>query len=205
MDPCVVLVISLLLAPMQVVSGAGPATDRWTQISGHVVDAAGHGVAGLMIQAIQDNEQHRGRTHAITKDDGAYRLPVRADDNTYDIVVGSERAGFAFLTHVAAGSENVTLTLRPCGIIRVRARTADGRPAEGFVLRGPVGINGARFLELYGIETDAKGVAELGVPAGVVDVEIARGHAITTIRAKVREGKTVEAKVVVQPEPDSSR
>jgi hypothetical protein len=151
-----------------------------------------------MVQAIHDDQEYAGRSHAVTTGDGAYRLFV-TEHTSYDIVVGSDEVGFAFLTHVDAGSDNATLSLRPGGIIRVHARTSNGKPAEGLSVQGPVGINGARFLELSGTETDADGVAELDVPAGVIDVVIRdeAGHTLKTVQATVREGKTADTIVVL--------
>jgi hypothetical protein len=75
-----------------------------------------------------------------------------------------------------------------------------GEPKAGISLQGPVGLDGAHFLELYGAHTGSDGIAELPVPAGMVEVVLRRsdGHTLAHLREDVTPGLTVETEVVVE-------
>jgi hypothetical protein len=139
----------------------------------------------------------------MTRADGAFDLWVGENKEPYNIVVGSEDA-FAFRTHVAPGTQDLTLQLRPGGVLRVRVRGTDGQLKAGVSVQGPVGIDGAQFLELSGVSTGLDGVAELAVPAGLIDVVLRRssdGRTLAHVQAQVRERGTVDADAVIGGEP----
>jgi hypothetical protein len=151
------------------------------------------------VQGIHDNDQHSGRTHGVTGADGSFQLRTRGEEPV-NVVVGSGKTGFAFQAAIAPGIENLTLRLRPGGTMRVRAHGQHGDPKSGLSVQGPVGIDGARYLELYGARTGSDGCADLPVPAGLIDIVVrgAGGRTLAKVRENVVEGQTSEADVLVE-------
>jgi hypothetical protein len=164
-------------------------------ITGRVVDGAGIGVARLRVQAIHDDAQHTGRALGSTLGDGSFVLYTTGEEPV-NIVVGSGKAGFAFKAAVAPASANLSLQLRPGGIVRLRAHGADGGPRARLSVQGPVGIDGGYYLELHGAWTNADGVALLAVPVGRIDVAVRSGEgrqlAIAGVNVAVGEVSDVD-------------
>jgi hypothetical protein len=92
----------------------------------------------------------------------------------------------------------VTLTLRPGGRVAVRVLGADGRPVKDaypYVQRVdglPVWIPGGSSA------TDANGLVEVGVPAGVVEIEAATRGQTGRGSVAVTAGATVPLEIVLQ-------
>ena len=200
------MLAALTLSGPLVAAVAAETASPLSPITGRVVDAAGHGVAGLMVQAIHDNAKRTGRTLGATSADGSFVLHTRPGPPV-NVVVGSSKSGFAFRPAVSPGSENLLLALSAAGTIRVRARDAEGRSLQGLSLQGPVGINGGRYLELYGSRTAADGVAFLAVPAGDVEVVVrsGEGRTLANVRRAVSPGEVVDVDVVITEAAERQR
>jgi hypothetical protein len=92
----------------------------------------------------------------------------------------------------------VTLALRPGGRVAVRVLGADGRPVKDaypFVQRVdglPVSMPGGSDA------TDANGLAEIGVPAGLVEIEVSTRDRNGRGSVSVAAGATVPLEVVLR-------
>ncbi len=187
---------------------AGPAASpdlrleltRGLVIQGRVVDTAGRPAPGLSIAAVSA-EPPPSRDGTTTREDGSFRLE-RLEDRRYSITTGSSDRGYAFTEGVAAGTKDVTLTLRLGGKVRLSVVDRDGRPIRGaFPLL--VEVNGVpAFLPFYELlPSDGAGLVELDCPAGLVRINVSRGKVVRPVTLEVAAGSVVNARVVLGETP----
>jgi hypothetical protein len=148
-----------------------------TPITGHVVDAAGNGVARVSLQAIHDNEKHTGRAHALTGADGSFRLLATGTEPVNIITAAAGR--YAFKATVPPGTQDLVLRVANGGRLQVKVQTAEGLPVPDLSVQGPTRIDGAHYLEFFGTRTGPDGVASLAVPAGEIQVVVRNGQGRT--------------------------
>jgi hypothetical protein len=174
------------------------ALKRGFEITGRLLDAAGRPMSGLEV-ASRPSDDGPDRVWAnsfgAVLPDGTFRLQGLGPGN-YNLCAGIATVGFAFRAGVAAGTRDVTLSVRPPGQVRIHATLPDGSPAtEGWV---EVKRLGGALIDFpsYGMSrTDAAGVVQLNVPAGTLDIEVGNERHMGTVRVSVAEGGTASAEV----------
>lgn len=161
---------------------------RGVSITGKVVDAAGRGAGNLNVTAAAgEPPQASVSSGAVTLADGSFRIGGLRQE-PYTIAARSDVGTFAVRTSVTPGEENLLLTLRRGGQLRVQVVGPDQKPVE----RANVQL--ARFggapISVAGSQTDAQGAAELMVPAGSLEIRARKDKLEGTATAAVAEGGT---------------
>ncbi len=195
--------------PVTVAAGAEGTTDvrialeRGLSIRGRVVDARGQGVGGLAVFATRDDAARSFSSPSdMTLPDGTFEVRSLAA-GAYALGTRSDLGGFAIRTGVAAGSEDVRLTLRPGGRVAVSVVGPDGAPVAGaFVFVSRVG--GTAISGVSGFaQTDSAGRAEIQVPAGALELRSSRERLEGTATVTVSEGQTAPALIRLAPRPSA--
>jgi hypothetical protein len=174
-------------------------------IRGRVQDVAGRPAPDVQVYAV-DPEGNLARSFggaAPVLPDGSFHLSG-LDARPYTLMCGSASAGFAMRTAVTPGDELVTLTLRPGGRILARVVGPDGAPVKDVYLR-LVSWDGARFRSAPvgdSRPTEAPGVFEATVPAGLVEIAAAWGPKnYGSATASVAAGETTRVDIVLREPP----
>jgi large repetitive protein len=181
--------------PLDVGESSAPdvrlALSRGLNIRGKVVDVRGRGVGGVFVFPISDSGGHGGQGGS-TQPDGTFDI-AGLGEGSYNLSVGSDLLGYGFRAGVQAGQMDVVLTLRPGGKVLLTVRGPDGAPVEGawaMIAR----IGGARAGG-YGARTNGLGVAEMGVPAGALELEVNKEQLKGQLSLNVAEGASVPGEV----------
>jgi hypothetical protein len=150
--------------------------ERGLAIGGRVVDPAGRGLSGVLVQALAVlGAKDRARGGGRTRPDGTFTLEGLSD-GSYTLCAGSEVGGFAVRSGVAPGGKDLTLTARPAGKVLVRVLTAEGAPVPDVWTEVRKVDGNWVSVPVYGNRpTDSNGIAEVPAPAGSVEI-IARGR-----------------------------
>jgi protocatechuate 3,4-dioxygenase beta subunit len=184
-------------------SGGAPeirlALSRGLSISGKAVDLAGRALAGLAVFARGQEAGAPSSGFNQTLADGSFRIDGLSQQ-AHTLTSSTDTGLFAVRSGVAAGAKGVVLTLRPGGRIRLQVIGPDGSPLEG--AWGSVSrVDGVPLPGGNAIaQTDALGIAEIGAPAGFVDVDARKDTLRGRASVSVNPGETVAATVrVVAP------
>jgi large repetitive protein len=181
------------------------ALSRGLSIRGRVVDARGQGLGGLRVGAVTGEvENPRWGGMAISMPDGAYEIQgLTAGDVT--LIASSELGFFALRPGVAAGTSDVTLTLRRGGRVVVSAVGPDGQPVRGAF----ASVRRVSGTVAWGIgammETDARGNTELSVPVGSVELRVTKEGGLEGFATiAVSEGATIPVEVTLSARKETS-
>jgi hypothetical protein len=101
---------------------------------------------------------------------------------------------------VAAGTDDVAVTLRPGGRLELLVRGPGGEPVAGAFPR-VVKVSGATVSVPWlggRSPSDASGRVELGVPAGALEVEVDAQKGKASLRVDVTEGARLSREVVLE-------
>jgi len=155
------------------------ALSRGLSVSGKVVDVGGRGVAGLFVMATpQSADRPSTGGGTMTVADGSF-VVSGLTDRPHSLLARSDLGMYAFRPGVQPGDREVQLTLRPGGRALLQVTGPDGAPVAGawanLVKIGGVNVRG------MGGRTNAQGLAELGLPAGPIELEVSK----ETLRGKV--------------------
>jgi hypothetical protein len=134
--------------------------------------------------------------------DGAFEI-VGLAAGDYNLVAQSDLGMFALRPRVAAGTQDVTLTLRPGGRVIVSVVGEDGAPVKG-ALASVRQVSGIVAIGIGGMPTDARGNAELSVPVGTVEIRAGKeGGLEGTGTVAVPEGATVPLEIRLAPRKEA--
>jgi protocatechuate 3,4-dioxygenase beta subunit len=179
-------------------SGVRFALGHGLAIKGRVVDAAGRGIGGLMVNGVTGEGRSRSGAMGRTLSDGSFEMAGLVDA-PYTLTTLTDGQAFGILLDVSPGGEAVRLVVRPGGRVRVKVSGAGGAPVPGagvIVSR----VQGRTFSGYgYGAQTDSSGQAEFAAPAGEIELT-ARGKDVegkTTVTVPV--GGTAAAEITLGP------
>jgi hypothetical protein len=162
-------------------------------IKGRVVDSNRRPVAGARVSARPAKEDASGWGFAQTLPDGSFEM-FSLQAMPYTLAATTEGGGFAVRSGVSPGDADVVLALRPGGTLQLRVLGADGTPVEG--AHAAVDKIGGVSVPIGHFGTsDARGVLELGVPAGSIEVRASKGKVAGRLLLSVPEGGTVTGEV----------
>jgi hypothetical protein len=173
---------------------------RGLEITGRLIDGAARPAAGVDITGQPAEESPELRPWPAlgsSLPDGTFRFQGLLP-GSYNLCAGSSTLGYAVRAGVAAGTREVTLTLRPGGRVHLLARLPDGSPAAA--ARGSVTrVGNARVLLVDArlVPADDSGRLALSVPAGALEIEVASPDYRGTVRLRVAEGETASAEVTL--------
>ena len=172
--------------------------ERGLGLAGRVVDEAGRPQGEVELAATSSERSYaEGRSLA----DGTFRIEG-LDSASYAVAAGSGTRGFAVRTGITPGTEPVTLVLRPAGKLAIRVLGPDGRPAKGAWPSVHAWSGVAIELPYTGSSpTDAGGVCELSVPAGSLELSVARDGLVGSASATVRPGEIVPLEIRLHEVP----
>jgi hypothetical protein len=141
---------------------------------------------------------------ADTRADGSFRL-VGLADRAYNLFAGTALAGFGVRRGVRPGDEEVVLSLRPGGRVRVSVRGPDGAAVAGAYVH--VSSAGGAAVSPESVSpTDAQGIAEIAAPRGAVEIEAGTlGPAERlqgSVTVAVPEGGSAAAELVLAPKAE---
>jgi hypothetical protein len=173
-------------------------------IEGRVVDAAGRGLSGVLLQALAVlGPKDEARAGGRTRPDGTFTIEGLRP-GSYTLCAGSELAGYALRTGVAPGGKDVTLTVRPAGKVLVRVLAADDSPIpESWTEVTKVNGNPVSVPVFGRGPADANGVTEFATPTGTVEVTARKEKRKGTASVAVGEGATVPVELRLT-EPDDA-
>lgn len=133
-----------------------------------------------------------------TEPDGRFRTAA-LEDTSYALCAGSEGRGWAVLTDVAAGTEDIAMEIQPPGRLVLSIHGPDGRPLAG-VLPTVSASAGARVFMAYPggrSLSDGAGRLELRVPSGPLEIDL-RAHKLRgSIQVQVEPHTTVSRDVAL--------
>ncbi len=188
---------------MDVTAGSAAAAElrielgRGQVLKGRVVDAKGRPAGDLLVTAtsgaVGAPDRHTDGTVALA--DGSFRFD-RLRAVPYMLAAGSRTQGWGMLAGVEPGGEDVTLRLVPGGTVRLAVRGADGAPlsdARAFI----VAVGGLPAAVTSSAATDSSGSAELGTPAGTIEVKVSKEKLTGSVTVTVPSGGTVTAEVTL--------
>jgi protocatechuate 3,4-dioxygenase beta subunit len=184
-----------LNVPVDGLSDVRVEMERGLEIRGRVVDAAGRSAPNLEVTATAASEVYVETVWTLG--DGSFRVGGLGQEPC-TLATGSDLAGWAVRGNVMPGGEPVTLTLRPGGRVAVRAVGDERVPvkdASAYVQRVdglPVSLPGDSGA------TDANGLAEIGTPAGLVEIEASTRDRTGRASVSVAAGATVPLEIVLQ-------
>jgi protocatechuate 3,4-dioxygenase beta subunit len=190
-------------------SGTGDvrlALSRGLSIRGRVVDARGQGLGGMRVGAVTgDLESARWGGAAMSLPDGAFEIGGLSSGD-FNLVAQSDLGFFALRPSVAAGTSDVTLTLRRGGRVAVSVVGPDGAPAAG-AFASVRRVSGVVALGLSSMmRTDARGNTELSVPVGSVEVRVTKEGGLEGLATvAVSEGVTVPVEVTLAAQSKPSK
>ena len=139
-------------------------------IHGRVVDSQGRAMAGMLVIATESDAIAGAPTtggRARTLGDGSFRVEQLAR-KTYNLLTGSELAGYGFRRNVRPGASEVDLALAPGGRVVVFARGEDGEPIDRVNIT-LTAIDGAPIRD-FGTSTRSDGTATLSLPSGNLEL-----------------------------------
>jgi hypothetical protein len=177
------------------------ALSRGLSLAGKVVDAGGRGVAGLFLSATPMSEERPSwGAGAVTVPDGTFVISGLTD-RPHSLLARSELGMYAFRSGVRPGDSDVQLTLRPGGRALVQVTGPDGAPVAG-AWANLVKIAGVHVRGVGG-RTNEGGLADVGLPAGPVELEVVKDDLRGKVTLNVAEGGTASAAVELkQGDPD---
>ena len=176
------------------------ALSRGTSIRGRVVDARGQGVAGLNVVAYSsEGEAPRFGGGTMSLGDGSFEIGGLGNGD-YSLASQSELGLFAMRPGVAAGSQDVTLTLRRGGRALVTVLGPDGAPVHGAFASVRRVSGHVLFAIGGGMPTDARGTTEFNVPVGAVEIRATTKEGLEGVATPgVSEGAMVAAEIRLAP------
>lgn len=173
---------------------------RGSSLRGRVLDAQGRGIGGLDVGAVSGDPGLAGSIgFAATLPDGSFRFPALLA-RPYNLLVGTSGAGFAHRANVTPGDDEIELQLKPGGRVHVEVRGPDGIAVESAYADIAV-VDGAPVVGFAGRNTDAQGVAEMTVPAGLVHVIARKGLQRGEVTVNVEAGGTINAEITLPAAP----
>jgi hypothetical protein len=181
------------------------ALSRGLSIRGRVVDARGQGLGSLRIGAVTgDVENPRWGGMAMSMPDGTFEIAGLAAGD-FTLSASSELGFFALRPGVAAGTADVTLTLRRGGRVVVSALGPDGAPVRG----ASASVRRVSGTVAWGIgammPTDARGNTELNVPVGSVELRVTKEGGLEGFATvAVSEGATIPVEVTLAARKETS-
>ncbi len=144
------------------------------RIKGRVFDRNGRGLTSLRVMAVADSPDISTppvrMSFARTIPDGSFSLDDLAPGR-YNVLVGEESAGFAFLPSVPSGTEGHELVLRPGGKVEVLVVDENGAPIPNAIV-AVAAIEGRKSRGVQG-SADGNGRLVLPVPAGNLTIKAA--------------------------------
>jgi hypothetical protein len=167
---------------------------RGAKLRGRVVDARGQGAAAILVFASGERSPEP-LAHGQTAADGSFEL-AGLGEARYNLLAGSDLAGFAVQGGVGPDAGDIVLTLRPPGRVRITVQDAAGAPVSGVVL--PItGVDGLTVLGIssFFARTDGNGVVELSVPVGRVELTAHDRKGAGSVVVEVRPGELAQAAI----------
>lgn len=157
--------------------GAGGSSDLHLRLSygqkihGRVVGRTGRGLGGVTVSALWAEEGPALTAQIETGKDGIFAL-TGLRMGRYNLFVPVDVAGFAFLPGVEAGSQDVTLELRPGGYVSFRIVGEGGEPIRGAraLITKVAGIPVMGYLSRE--QTDDQGRMTIVLPGGAIDIQV---------------------------------
>lgn len=166
---------------------------RAAQIRGRVV-----GCDGSTCNVTIRSQDGRVASEILYDGDGGYHTGALADES-YNLCAGSEEVGWAVLTSVQAGMDDVTLTIRPPGNVVLSILGPDGKPVAGAfpVVRSVEGGQVGVPYNFYKRASDDAGRLEYLVPAGALEIDLLSQKYKGRITVQVEPGATVTRQVTL--------
>jgi carboxypeptidase family protein len=177
--------------------------EKGLEIKGRVLDATGHGVPGVRVQARAGESEYGG---SPTLPDATFRISGLAA-HPYNLCAGNQLAGYAVRIGVAPGGADVTLTLRPAARVLLLVKGPEGTPlpkAYASVTKVGGAVVDVPFLGGRG-PSDAKGLIEIPTPAGALEIEVRADKYEGTARTSVAEGATATSEVTLTASVDTPK
>jgi hypothetical protein len=170
---------------------------RGLAISGKVLDGRGRGVGGLFVLMTSRAGSNRlPGAPARTLPDGSFSIEG-LEEGEHTLSAGDELSGYAFAAGVAAGTTGVVLRLVPGGRVVATVLMPDGTPGRGLVFVSTVDGIAAGPMVGRGTTND-RGVAELAVPAGRLELKVS-GPGGGSATVTVGSGETVPLEIRLEP------
>lgn len=167
-------------------------------IKGRVVDRSGRGASGVSVNArTVDKGSPGGGGGGRTLPDGSFVIEGLKPQPHNLFASSMEGGGFAFRAGVEPAKEGVELRLAPGGRVLLRVRTAGGAPVEGARVRS-VSLGGVPVMAPFSLSaTGAEGEVELALPAGSVELVVAKDQLSGRVTVQVSAETTVAAEVTL--------
>ncbi len=170
-------------------------------ITGRIYDQRGHLPGSLRVYAAEDTPDPSipatRASFTVSLPDGSFTLE-QLSHTRYNVLAGSELAGFAFEAGVRPGKEDLEMLLRPGGYVEVLVRDRDGEPLTD----APVSLAAVDGRKIRGASgmTDAAGRSSFAVPAGNLHIKSGRsGEVEGMARVFVPPGGRVPVEIIVEP------
>jgi hypothetical protein len=174
------------------------ALPRGLEIAGRVVDAANKPVRSAFVTAEPeepDPPEGPGPNMGFAQSgaDGTFTISGLAAGR-FRLSTSDDAGGFATVTGVTSGARDALLRLAPGGQVRALVFRPEGSPApDAMVLVAK--LNGQSFRPGRSARTDASGVAELGAPAGTVELRAMVDGATGSASVNVTSGATASVEI----------
>lgn len=178
---------------------------RGLALKGKVVDPQGRPAGALRVMATPNAAQPLSHPPevAVALADGTFRFE-RLKAQAYNLASGSKALGWGLVTGVGPGSKDVVLRLEAGGIVKLVVRGPGGAPVSGanasIVTAGGVPV----AIPSFAI-SDPSGSAELGTPAGTVELHVAKDKLAGNVSVAVPAGGTVTAEVTLSEQKGLER
>ncbi|HLA77221.1 MAG TPA: carboxypeptidase-like regulatory domain-containing protein [Vicinamibacteria bacterium] len=192
---------------VQTVAGSAAAGElrlellRGLSLAGKVIDAQGRpaGSVRVMASAGAATAPLDGPADsALALADGSFRFD-RLKAQTYNLVSGSRTLGWGVAAGVEPGGKEVTVRLTPGGTVKLVVRGPGGAPLPG-ARASIVAVGGLPVAVPSFAASDASGSAELGSPAGSVELRVTKDKLAGRVTISVPSGGTVPAEVTLAEE-----
>ena len=172
--------------------------DAARYIEGRVFETTGRAVGGMFVRATPSGpsaSEAVSGAGARTLADGSFQLEGLARQ-PYNLLTGSELAGYAFARNIRPGTRDVDMQLTPGGRVYVVVQTEDGTPAGG-VSVSVTALDGAAARG-FGGTTGPSGVTQFSTPAGSVELTARQGELAGQSVVSVAPGGEVPAEIVLR-------
>lgn len=170
--------------------------DKGLTLEGRVVDPEGRPASGVRVGAAVAVGAGRLPSETMTgTGDGTFRFQGLSDEPHTLLAVTTHGSAFAFQPGVSPRMKDLVLRLQPGGKARVEVVTPEGTPAEGahvYIAK----VEGLRVSsQFFGPSTDARGVTEVSVPAGSVELSAVLDQRFGQAQVTVSAGAVVPARI----------
>jgi hypothetical protein len=177
--------------------------EKGLTLKGRLLDPNGQRLSGFGVN-IHSGGKPPIQNGTQTLPDGSFAFEG-LKEGRYALCAGGPLVGYAVRTGVAAGSSDVTLTVRPGGKLQVHILGPDGTPRpRSYPWVKRIGGVEVTVPTMGGQPTDAEGRTTIDVPAGTLEVTARDEKWQGTASVSVGEGGTASVEIRMDQPADSS-